>query len=392
MWIDPNSIAYFEEQANRHGAFVLEDLPLPDGRFLTASGIPRTNLMVARSSVGGFALFLPEDLTPRTADLAPYFRMQETQRGWRLLTLPQCDTVESALLRAGQVLGLEREDAGIEAPVPAALPAPTPDNTVRIPSGRSEHSTDDRQGETPAFTTDLTAAARLGKIAPVHGRERELDGVITVLLQHSKNCPLLVGEAGVGKTAVAEKLAIRSAEDALPKPLQGLRVLSLNVPALIAASGQKGGLEKQTGILLDQLEKNPTWMLFVDEIHSLADARGDIAMFDAIKPRLTSGLRLMGATTHSEYQEKMAPDPALARRFTLVTVDEPGAEDTQAILLSRLPSLVTHHQVRVTVEQVASIVRLADEYFPSKRRPDKTLTLLDRAMAAEALKGYRNEA
>ena len=393
MWIDQNSITYFEEQATRHGAFVLEDLPLPAGRFLTASGIPQTNLMVVQSRNGGFAIFLPEDLTPRTAELAPIFQVVDTQQGWRQLAMPHCDTVESALMRAGQVLGLEPEAARIpDVELPQATAIAQSEGTVRVPSGRLEHNSNGPESDTPAFTTDLTAAARLGKLATVHGRERELDFVITTLLQQCNNCPLLVGEPGVGKTAVTEKLAIRSAEGSLPQPLMELRVLSLDVPALIAASGQKGGMEKNTNKLFDQLEQHPTWLLFVDEIHMLADARGDIAMFDALKPRITSGLRIMGATTHSEYQQKIAPDPALARRFTAVTVDEPEAAVTHAILQARLPSLEDHHQVRVTSEQLVSIVRLADEYFPSKRRPDKALSLLDRTMAAEALKGFRNQA
>lgn len=393
MWLDPNNVAYFQDQATRHGAIVLESLPVSEERFVTASGVPYTNLLVARTTGDGYALLVSEDLTPRQPALADFFRDTPVEQGWRLLALPAYASFEEALQQAGRLLGLEADTPATslhDSPPAASVQPEAPASAVRVPgANRSEEGSRRPTQAKPEFTHDLTEAARRGDLATIEGRNREMEEVLTILLQQGKNCPLLVGEPGVGKTAVAEKLAQHAAGERLPAPLRNLRVFALDLPALLTASGQKGGLEGNIRVLFDSLEAHPDWLLFVDEIHALADIRGDIALFDMLKPRLTQGLRLMGATTHREFQEKIARDAAMVRRFAPVRVDEPTPEETTTILQARLPALQAHHQVAVSAEMVAEIVRLADEYFPSLFRPDKALTLLDRAMATEALKGHQ---
>lgn len=421
MWIDPNSTAHFQQQVDQHGAVVLEGVPAPAERFITLSGSPRTNLAVVRAGQEGYSVLVADDLTPRVRDLAPYFGDQPAHPGWRLLVLPPSRSVAEALAYAGQVLGLDPGPEPYLGPavpvaesgsIPAQLwaadeystqpPAsedpvregrapgvPAGEGPVRVPSAHREEGASARAAL--PFTTDLTEAARRGELNVVYGRQRETDQIVTILLQKDKCCPLLVGEPGTGKTAVVEKLASMSAASDLPSRLSAVQVLSLDLPQLLARSSHKGDVEKHITQLLDGLSSRPDALLFVDEIHNLAEARGDISIMDMLKPRLARGLRMIGATTHAEFKQKVQSDQALVRRFSIVLVNEPDEQETTAMLLARMPALEAHHHVHVEPEMAPEIVRLADEYFPDRRRPDSAFTLIDRAMAAEALKAARSQ-
>lgn len=381
MWVDREGIRYCEEVVRQHKSVMLQGLDFPSDRFINLTGTNQTNLVIAETDRETYVVMLPSDLTPRSADLAQYFQNTQEYQGYRILNTPVCRNVESALYQAGIVLG--RMPTGDVATRPV-------DGVVRVSAGEKDEE-QGRSGDSASmsFIRDLTEDARQGKLADVHGRDKEVEQVVTIMLQKDRHCPLLVGEPGTGKTAIVEKVATLSARGELPNRLQGITILALDLPELVAASPYKGDMEKNVSGLMDRLEGNPKLVLFADEVHALASAHGDLSVLEMMKPRLARGLRVMAATTHAEYKQKIASDEALVRRFDIVDVDEPQPDETVQILSARLPKLREHHSVDVPQDLLGQIVFLADEYFPDLRRPDKALKLLDRCMAAEALKSER---
>ncbi|TDM05867.1 MAG: type VI secretion system ATPase TssH [Ideonella sp. MAG2] len=240
------------------------------------------------------------------------------------------------------------------------------------------------------YCTDLTQWAREGKIDPVVGRDREIRVLMDVLLRRKQNNPLLVGEAGVGKTAVVEGLAHAIARAQVPTPLKGVRLLSLDIGGLLAGAAMRGEFEARLRSVLDESTQSsqPT-ILFVDEVHTLVGAGGSAGTGDAanlLKPALARGqLRLIGATTWSEYKRHIEKDPALTRRFQAQLIEEP--DDARAFMMVR--SLVgpfqRHHGVHIRDEAVASAVTLSRRYLPARQLPDKAISLLDTACARVAL-------
>ncbi|CAE6934835.1 type VI secretion system ATPase TssH [Paraburkholderia domus] len=240
------------------------------------------------------------------------------------------------------------------------------------------------------FCTDLTARARAGEIDPVVGRELEIRTMIDVLLRRRQNNPLLTGEAGVGKTAVVEGLACAIASGDVPPKLIGVRVLSLDVGALLAGASMKGEFESRLKGVLEAAVKSPVpVILFVDEIHTLVGAGGQAGTGDAanlLKPALARGtVRTIGATTWSEYKRHIEKDPALTRRFQVLQVPEP--EETAAINMVRglAQTFSQHHGVVVLDEAIRAAVTLSHRYIPSRQLPDKAISLLDTACARVAL-------
>jgi len=391
--MDPATLHQFARYVETHGAVMLQGIPVPRDRFGTPDGLPHTDLIIAQAAGGGYAALVPEALTPRTNGLEPHFANTTVAEGWRILAIGKAASVEEMIRRAGDVLGSPELIAYSGSPDEQAkvTDLDREDGRVRVPVGSSHLRSDGAASDGLPFTQNLTAAARAGRLDVVYGRDNELDQVITVLMQKSQNCPILIGEPGVGKTAVAHKLAAASAlPNGLPKQLSGLEVLCLDTAGLLAQSGTAGALEGNLGRLFDALTGS-CGVLFVDEFHALASVRGSgPTAYDLMKPRLTDGVRVLAATTQKEYQLHVASDEALARRFCPVVVDEPSQEETERILGARLPALMAHHQVAVDGSTLSEIVRLADEYFRGGYRPHKALALLDRAMATEALQADRS--
>lgn len=236
------------------------------------------------------------------------------------------------------------------------------------------------------YTQDLTKAAGEGKIDPVIGREQEIHNLITVLLRRRQNNPILVGEAGVGKTAVAEGFALAISQKQVPTNLQNSRVLAVDLAALQAGAGTKGEFERrlQEFVKAVQSAKTPI-ILFIDEVHNLIGAgnqqgKGDAA--NLLKPLLARGeLRTIAATTWSEYKQYIEPDPALTRRFQLIPINEPSSKEAEIILRGLQPKLAQHHQVMVLDEAISAAVELSERYINDKQLPDKALSLLDSACA-----------
>lgn len=236
------------------------------------------------------------------------------------------------------------------------------------------------------FTRDLTAAAITDELEPVRCRENEIDRVITTLLRQSKNNPVLVGEAGVGKTAVVEGLAQRVSVGNVPLSLKPVRILSLSHIDLIAGTSFRGQYEKRLQAVINEATADPNVILFIDELHNLIGAGSAIgAPMDAanmLKPALASGqLRVIGATTEIEYERFIRSDAALERRFQPVLIRELGREETLEVLRARRTRLEMHHLVAISDEALEAAVDMSAKYLPDRKQPDRSIDLLDESCA-----------
>ncbi|WET41581.1 type VI secretion system ATPase TssH [Citrobacter enshiensis] len=246
------------------------------------------------------------------------------------------------------------------------------------------------QGTLAQYGQDLTARAREGKIDPVVGRDEEIRQMVDILMRRRQNNPLLTGEAGVGKTAVVEGLALRIAEGDVPEPLQNIQLWLLDIGMLQAGAGMKGEFEARLQALINEVQSSATpIILFIDEIHTLIGAGGQQGTGDAanlLKPALARGqLRTIGATTWAEYKKYIEKDPALTRRFQTVQVHEPDEAKAVLMLRSTVSPLETHHQVLLLDEAVSAAVKLSHRYIPARQLPDKAVALLDTACARVAV-------
>lgn len=239
------------------------------------------------------------------------------------------------------------------------------------------------------YAVDLTALAREGKIDPVIGRSQEIGTMVDILLRRRQNNPLLTGEAGVGKTAVVEGLALAIVSGEVPPTLSQVRLLTLDVVALSAGASMKGEFEARLKAVLDEAISSPTpVILFIDEVHTLIGAGGAAGTGDAanlLKPALARGqLRTIGATTWSEFKRHIEKDPALTRRFQVLQIDEPTEVSAVSMLRGLVPTLEAHHGVWIMDEALTTAVRLSHRYIPARQLPDKAIGLLDTACARVA--------
>ena len=247
-----------------------------------------------------------------------------------------------------------------------------------------------QQAALKRFTVDLTEQARNSKMDPIVGRDPEIRQVIDILMRRRQNNPILVGEAGVGKTAIAEGLAQRIARGDVPPSLKDVQLLALDVGLLQAGASMKGEFEQRLRSVIDEVHASvKPVVLFIDETHTLVGAGGAAGTGDAanlLKPALARGtLRTVGATTFAEYKKHIEKDPALTRRFQVVQVDEP--EEAQALLMLRglAEALQDHHQVHILDSALEAAVRLSNRYIPARQLPDKAVSLIDTACARVAI-------
>lgn len=240
-------------------------------------------------------------------------------------------------------------------------------------------------GEISDFATDLNERAKQGKIDPVIGRQTEIGRVIQILSRRNKNNPVLIGEPGVGKTAIAEGLAQRIINNDVPEILKNSHIISLNMSAVVAGTKYRGEFEERLKKVLDEVKKHDNWILFIDELHTLVGAGATEGSMDAaniMKPALARGeLHCIGATTLKEYKKYIEKDAALERRFQPVKVGEPTVSDTIAILMGLRDRYEAFHKAKITDEAIKKAVELSSRYITDRFQPDKAIDVIDEASA-----------
>ncbi len=252
-----------------------------------------------------------------------------------------------------------------------------------------------KKSKTPAldhFGRDLTELARRSKLDPIIGREDEIERVCQVLSRRKKNNPVLIGEPGVGKTAIAEGLAQRIVEGNVPQTLENKRVVTLDMASLVAGTKYRGQFEERLKAVMNEIINSTDVIIFIDELHTIVGAGGAEGSLDAsniFKPSLARGeLRCIGATTMNEYRKYIEKDGALERRFQMVMVEPPSEEDTIRILKGLRPKYEEHHKLIISDDAIESAVKLSNRYVSGKFQPDKAIDLIDEAGSRAHLKTY----
>lgn len=301
------------------------------------------------------------------------------------------------------LLGLIREGEGVAARVLNNLGVSLNKARQQVLQllGSNESSATNNQGaQTSSASTptldglarDLTAAAREEALDPVIGRSKEIERVIQVLSRRTKNNPVLIGEPGVGKTAIAEGLAQLIINNEIPETLRDKRVMTLDMGTVVAGTKYRGEFEDRLKKIMDEIRQAGNVILFIDELHTLIGAGGAEGAIDAsniLKPALARGeLQCIGATTLDEYRKYIEKDAALERRFQPITVDQPSGEEAILILEGLRDRYEAHHRVKITDEAIEQAVKLSDRYIPDRFLPDKAIDLIDEAASKVRLKSY----
>ena len=290
-------------------------------------------------------------------------------------------------LRSGEPEARKREDDDEEevqqnAPMGSPAPGfrPNPENRGRKNSALRQ------------YTRDLTASAEKNELDPVIGRDTEIQRVIQILFRRTKNNPVLIGEPGVGKTAVAEGLAQRIVSGSVPEMLSGKRIHTLDLSGIVAGSKYRGEFEERLKRVIDEVRKDGNVLLFIDEFHTIIGAGNGEGSLDAaniLKPVLARGeMQCIGATTLDEYRKHIEKDAALERRFQPVTVGEPTTEEAEQILFGLRDRYEAHHKVRITDEAIIAAVHLSDRYIADRFLPDKAIDLMDEAASRVRIEAF----
>jgi ATP-dependent Clp protease ATP-binding subunit ClpC len=295
------------------------------------------------------------------------------------------------------LLGLIREGEGVAARVLLELGVDRKkvrEETLKLLGGTPSVSQPEREGkvETPAlnqFGRDLTALARENKLDPIIGRESEIERVIQVLSRRKKNNPILIGEPGVGKTAIAEGLAARIVENRVPETLKDKRIVTLDLAAVVAGTKYRGQFEERLKAVMNEIRESKDTIIFIDELHTIVGAGGAEGAIDAsnmLKPALARGeLQCIGATTLDEFRKYIEKDGALERRFQPIMVDPPSVDETIEIIKGLRDKYEAHHGAKFTDESIVAAARLADRYINDRFLPDKAIDVIDEAGACARL-------
>lgn len=373
---------------------ILTGLLYVDGeakKLLNDAGISKDNFRVASDNQGGFEL----ELSARTRQMYAYaekvaqagnnyyvdtehllFGILMDSNSYAVRKMQQMGADVSELLRrTAEVCGVSL-DGGYEA----------------SPQQKEEKS-DGRLGELAKFGVDLTQKAKQGKLDPVIGRSEEIERVIQILSRRTKNNPILIGEPGVGKSAVVEGLAQKIANNDVPELLKNKIVFSLDLAGLLAGTKYRGDFEERLKDAIDFVTKDGNIIIFIDEIHNLVGAgstgEGKMDAADILKPLLARGeMQTIGATTIEEYRKYIEKDTALERRFQPIMVNQPSVEDAILILKGLREKYEQHHKVKITDEAIEAAAKLSDRYISDRFLPDKAIDLIDEAASRAKLDSY----
>lgn len=268
--------------------------------------------------------------------------------------------------------------------------APEGEDEMGTAQGPSSGEGEQKESALAKYTVDLNAKSREGDIDPLIGRDHEVERCIQVLCRRRKNNPLLVGDPGVGKTAIAEGLARKIVQGEVPSVLSEATIYSLDMGALLAGTRYRGDFEERLKAVVTELEEHPDAVLFIDEIHTVigagATSGGAMDASNLLKPALQGGkLRTMGSTTYKEFRQHFEKDRALSRRFQKIDVNEPSVEDSIAILKGLKPYFEEHHAIKFTSDAIKTAVELSARYINDRKLPDKAIDVIDEAGAAQHL-------
>ena len=375
-------------------------LGTPDGaaaRILFSRGIKSEKVkgaVVEISGIGSPELISPSDMTPRTKKIiegSAYeaARANQAYIGTEHILLALVSDRDCVAVRILESLGVSPNDVkgDLESYIDAS---PSKRDAVLKKNNDRQSSPSDKKSAVQSFGRSLVDMARQGKIDPIIGRDKETERVIQILSRRTKNNPCLIGEPGVGKTAVVEGLAERIADGDVPEILRDKNVVTLDLSSMIAGAKYRGEFEERLKNILAEAQKNPDLIIFIDEIHTIIGAgaaEGAIDAANIIKPALARGeLQVIGATTITEYRKHIEKDAALERRFQSVTVGEPSESEAKQILLGLRHKYESHHKLKISDEAIDAAISLSVRYISDRFLPDKAIDLIDEAAARLRLK------
>jgi len=316
------------------------------------------------------------------------FTDNQIRSAYVIYTLVKDDTLSSLVTRCSKLFN--KIEPGQLLHAWPEIVAQSQERNHSVQSAASQSASNSKTPSLDQFTVDLTAQAKAGKIDPILGRDFEIRQMVDILTRRRQNNPILTGEAGVGKTAVVEGLALRIAQKDVPAVLQNVKIHSLDLALLQAGAGMKGEFENRLKSLINEVKNavNPV-ILFIDEAHTMIGSGGAAGQNDAanlLKPALARGeLRTIAATTWAEYKKFFEKDAALTRRFQVVKVEEPTPEKAVAMLRGLVPVMEKHHKVFISEQALESAVHLSHRYITARQLPDKAVALLDTACARVAM-------
>ena len=341
--------------------------------------------------IGSPTVLSPNDFTPRAKNIIDTAIMQGRGMGHSYIGTEHI------------LMGIIREGTGAATEILASMGI-QPQELLRdltnalgstsSPSGNHKNDTKEKS-DTPTlsqFGRDLTVLATQGRIDPVIGRHKEIERVIQILSRRTKNNPCLIGEPGVGKTAIAEGLALKIATGEVPELLRNKRIITLDLTGMVAGTKYRGDFEERIRNAIDEVKKAGDIILFIDEVHTLigaGSAEGAVDAANILKPSLARGeLQVIGATTLEEYRKHIEKDSALERRFQPVTVGEPTEEEAVEILKGLRDKYEAHHKVRITDGAILAAVKMSSRYIGDRYLPDKAIDLVDEAASRVRLKAF----